>query len=583
MEALLALSKAAPLLKDVKRAKETLDQLTPYIPEVYARSIEPSPFLPCIHPSPWELLSSTLATAILAIGLRHTTLHQQAWESLDRYLQDCLQTANNVPSPYTESTGEDFVQVMGADHALEIATLSTSLLGFLEAVSIYCHFYTIPRRVRLLGQLRQILNEGFMVSVEGTFSSLRATDETTQVLFAWRASTRRYAASGRPLGAMLLHEGFMKVALSCSALQVLDEKQLQMKDVLDTLLFQEERIQRKQSHDSTYLTELVAGIVSQEMTLIEDGADYLQLGSVWQQRIAFSTKAYTLSSYLNCIIADGEAAEPDVLVSWLEDTLADPVQMADGVLAAVVLKSMAITSQYFPSSASHFSRLLPRFIVQGIANSETVDVAARSLALILQLLSQDAVITGLYSLGNVLSTSNSDRTAGAAGPPNGSLSVLRSTGRYQQPTTGSSISLDLIGDEETTAAYGNVVRAIVGVANSCQDEKITALALSILLQKLGRINGTVDIHIVREAARLIASGASVELKSLLKLYVRIGHDSAVQRNVTLLAAVRVPGHPDRILSNDCTGQESEDVSSLCSPRFALIPSLSDTPPRKRGQ
>ncbi|KAL8759808.1 MAG: hypothetical protein Q9199_000532 [Rusavskia elegans] len=538
LEALLALSRAAPLLKDVKRAKETLDQLTPYLSEVYAQSIEPSPFLRCIHPSPWEVLTSTLATAILALGLRHTTLHQQAWESLDRYLQNCLQTADNAPSPYTESSGEDFVQVMGADHALEIATLSTSLLGFLEAVSVYCYFYTIPQRVRLLGQLRQILDEGFMVSVEGTFSSLRATEETTRVLYAWRSYTRRYAASGRPLGAMLLQEGFMKVALSCSSLQVLDEEQLQRKDVLDTLMSKDERIERKQSHDSTYLTEFVAEIASQEMTLIEDGADYLELGSVWQQRIAFSTKAYTLNSYLNCIIADGEAAEPEVLISWLEDILADPVQMADGMLAAVVLKSMAITSKYFPSFATYFSRLLPRFIVQGVVNSETADVAARSLAYVLQLLSQDAVITGLYSLGNVLSTSNTDRATGAAGPPNGSLGVSRSTGRYQQPTTGSSISLDLIGDEETTAAYGNVVRAIVGVANSCQDEKITALALSMLFQKLGRINGTVDIHIVREAARLVASGAPVELKSLLNLFVRISHDGAVQKNDTLLAAVK---------------------------------------------
>ncbi|KAL8848816.1 MAG: hypothetical protein Q9221_006194 [Calogaya cf. arnoldii] len=538
LEALLALSKAAPLLDDEQRAKETLDQLAPYLSEVYAQSIDPSPYLLCIHPSPWEVLTSKLATAVLAIGIRHPTLHQQAWESLDHYLQNCLQTADNAPSPYTEILGEDFVQVMGADHALEVATLSTSLLGFLEAVSVNCYFYTIPERVRLLGQLRQILNEGFMVSVEGTFSSLRATDETTRILYVWRSYTRRYAASGRPLGAMLLQEGFMKVALSCSSLQVLDVEQLQSGDVLDILMTREERIEPEQSHDTTYLTELIAEITSQEMTLIEDGADYLQLGSVWQQRIAFSTKAYTLNSYLNCMIADGEAAEPEVLIAWVEDILADPIQMADGVLAAVVLKSMAITSKYFPSFATNFSRLLPRFIVQGIVNGETVDVAARSLAYVLQLLSQDAVITGLYSLGNVLSTSNTDRATGAAGPPNGSLGTSRSTGRYQQPTTGSSISLNLIGDEETTAAYGNVVRAIVGVANSCQDVKITALALSIMLQKLGRINSTVDIHIVREAARLVARGAPVALKSLLKLYVRISHDGAVQNNDILLAAVK---------------------------------------------
>lgn len=539
----MALSKAAPLLEDVRRAKETLDLLTPYLCETYAQLIEPSPFLRCIYPSPWEVLTSTLATAILAIGLRHTALHQQAWESLDGYLQNCLQTAEHTPSPYTESSSEDFVQVMGADHALEIATLSTSLLGFLEAVSVYTYSYTIPQRVRLLGQLRRILNEGFMVSMEGTFSSLRATGETTNALYAWRSYTRRYAASGRPLGAMLLQQGFMKVALSCSSLQVCHEEQLQRKDVLDIAMSQEEGFELKQPQESTNLTELIAEIASQEMTLIDDGADYLQLGSVWQQRIAFSTKAFTLNSYLICTIAGGEAAEPEMLVTWLEDILTDPVQMADGALAAVVLKSMAIISKYFPSFATNFSRLLSRFIVQGVINSETIGVAACSLAYILQLLSQDAVITGLYSLGNVLSNSNTDR---AAGPSNGSSSVSRSAGRYQQLTTGSSISLGLISNEETTAAYGNVVRAIVGVANSCQDDKITALALSILLQKLGRINSAVDLHIIREAAVLVAGGALIELKSLLKLYVRISHDGAVQKNDTLLAAVRTLSRSQRI-------------------------------------
>ncbi|KAL8803222.1 MAG: hypothetical protein Q9182_003323 [Xanthomendoza sp. 2 TL-2023] len=530
-KALLALSKAAPFLRDGVKAKELLEQLSPYLSEAPAQSIRPSPLLRSIEPSPWEVLTSALATAIFAIGLRHTSLRQQAWESLDRYLQNCLRTATSAPAPDKENAAADFVEAMGADHALEIATLSTSLLGFLEAATAYCHFYTLPQRIRLLGQLRQVFNESFMVSVEGTFSSLRTIDETPSP-HAWRSYTRRYAAAGRPLGAMLLQHGFMQVVLSCSSLQILGEAQLQKTDALDILMSPVELFETRQHPDSTYLTEVVVEIASQELNLIEDGADYLQLGSVWQRRIALSTKASTLHTYLNCMIADGEIAEPENLISWLEDIVTDPIQMADDALAAVVLKSVAIISRYVPASATSFSRLLPRFIVQGSARGETVEVASRSLALILQLLSQDAVITGLYSLGNVLSASSTERAAGAA---NGSLGAPRSTGRYQQ--TGSSISLDISGDEETTAVYGNIVRAIVGIANSCQDDKITALALSMLLQKLGRINMAVDIHIIREAARLVAAGGPVELKSLLKLYTRIGHDAAVQGNETLLAAV----------------------------------------------
>ncbi|KAL9006999.1 MAG: hypothetical protein Q9188_000287 [Gyalolechia gomerana] len=538
LEVLLALSKAAPLVEDAGKAKRLLEQLTPYLLEAHAQAIKLSPSRRSIEPSPWETLTVTLTTGVLAIGIRHPSLHEYAFRTLDQYLQNCLEAARSTPVADTESATEDYVQAIGIDPTSGAAILSTSLLGFLEAVSLYCHFYTVLQRIRLLTLLREILNDDFMVSVEGVFSSLRTSDALPRSLQAWRSYTRRYAASGRPLGAMLLQQSFMKVVLSCSSLLIFGEDQLQKADTFGILESQQTSIKHKRHSDDTFLTELLTEIATQKIVLLEDGADYLQLGSVWQQRIAFSTKAYTLAAYLHCMIADEEVAEPDSLISWLEDAIVDPVQMADGELASVVLQSMAIVSRSSPAIATNASRLLPRFIVQGSVKSETVDVAARSLAHVLQLLSNDAVITGLYALGNVLSNSSTERAAVASGPPNGTLDGSRPTGRYEQHATGSSISLDLSGEEETTVVYGNIVCAIVGVANSCQDDKITRLALSMLLQKLGRINMAVDIYIIREAARLVASGGAVELKSLLKLYARIGHNAAVQKNESLLEAVK---------------------------------------------
>ncbi|KAL8874475.1 MAG: hypothetical protein Q9174_000168, partial [Haloplaca sp. 1 TL-2023] len=538
LDALLALSSAAGLVQDVTRAKELLRQLSPYLLEAHAQSIKPSPCLRSIEPSPWEALTYNLSTAILAIGLRHPSLRDEAYKTLDGYLKNCSTLCNTAPLPDTNDPDEDYVQLVGADRVFSIATLSTSLLGFLQAVSEYCHFYTVPQRVRLLTMLREAINETFMIAIEGTFSSLRSSGEGPKSLHPWRSYTRRYAAAGRPLGAMLLQRGLMRVVLSCSSLQIIEETQLQKSDVLDELMSHQFFIDQERYHDSNFLTELVTDMATQEMTLLEDGADYLQLGSVWQQRVAFATKAFTLKAYLACVIADEEIADPDTLLSWLEDIVTDPVQMTDDALAAAVLKSMAVISRSFPAFATNFSRLLPRFIVQGSVKGETVDVAARSLAYILQLLSQDAVITGLYSLGNVLSASDTNKAIGINGPPNGTLSATRTVGRYEEQAAASSISLDLSGDEDTTAVYGNIVRAIVGVANNCHDDKITALALSILLQKLGRISMGVDVHIIREAARLVANGGPAELKSLLKFYVRISHDGAVQKSDSLLTSVK---------------------------------------------
>ncbi|KAL8936377.1 MAG: hypothetical protein Q9216_004967 [Gyalolechia sp. 2 TL-2023] len=538
LEVLLALSKAAPLVEDASKAKKLLEQLTPYLLEAHVQTIKLSPSRRSIEPSPWEGLTVALTTGILTLGIRHPSLHEYAFRTLDQYLQNCLQAATSTPFADTESATGDYVQTIGVDPTSGAAILSTSLLGFLEAVSLHCHFYTVPQRVRLLTSLREILNDDFMIAVEGVFSSLRTSDALPRSLQAWRSYTRRYAALGRPLGAMLLQQSFMKLVLSCSSLLIFGEDQLQKTNTFDTLNSQQTFVEYKKHSDDTSLTELITEIATQKIVFLEDGADYLQLGSVWQQRIGFSTKAYTLTAYLHCMIADEEVAEPDSLMTWLEDAIVDPVQMADGELASVILQSIAIASRSSPAIATNSSRLLPRFIVQGSVKGDTVGVAARSLAHVLQLLSHDAVISGLYALGNVLSKSSTDRAAVASGPPNGTLDGPRLAGRYEQHATGSSISLDLSGEEETTAVYGNIVCAIVGVANSCKDDKITALALSILLQKLGRINMAVDIHIIRETACLGASGGAVELKSLLKLYARIGHNAAVQKNDSLLVAVK---------------------------------------------
>lgn len=334
---------------------------------------------------------------------------------------------------------------------------------------------------------------------------------------------------------------------------------------------------RYENHDSsTALLEVLSDAAVEEMRLLEDGSDYLRLGSAWQQRLAFTVKAHTLTTFLNCMVADEEIADADTLMSWLENTMADPVQMADDTLACTVLKSVSAVAKFSPDIAPALSRSLPGFIVQEGIKGETISIAARSLTSILQLLSQDAVITGLYSLGNILSArSSADMPIGLAALQNGAPSSQRNTGRYSQQSTGSTISLDLTGDEETATVYGNIVRAIVSIAISCGDNKITALALSMLLQKLGKVSLAVDVHIITEAATLAKSGGLLELKSLLKLYSRISHEGIVHDNNTLLEAVSnliSIDYLDNLRTN--IGQKSQSLLiRIITTRFSTFPSL----------
>lgn len=467
---------------------------------------------------------------MFAIGIKFPSLHVTALDCTIGYLRNCLEAINSSSAIRHESI--DLVGDLGVDGILETASISVSLLGFLEAASMYTHFYTVSERLDVVGLLRLVLSEDFMVSVEGVFSSIRTTDVSSKDLASWKWYTKRYAALGRPIGAMLLQRGFMKLLVSCSSLQIATPQQLQRAEIFDIIISDEQLIHDENNDASSSLIELLSDIAMEEMRLLEDGADYLQLASAWQQRLAFAVKSHTLQTFLNCMVADEELADVDTLMSWLEDAMADPVQMADDILACAVLKSVAIVAKFSSSIASALSRSLPRFIVQGGIQGGTIAVAARSLTYILQLLSQDAVITGLYTLGNVLSAGSRAEKLHENG-----LNVPHNTGRYSQHSTGSAISLDLSGDEETAAVYGNIVRAIVDIARNCADEKITALALSMLIQKLGRVSLAVDLHIIIETAALVTSGGSTELKTLLKLYSKVGHDAIIQENKTLQDAV----------------------------------------------
>ena len=532
----------ASFLDEEENADRLLQQLSPYLLEAHAQVITPSPFVRAIEPSPWEALSYNLTRAILIIGLRHPVLHDVVLQCTTDYLRNCLHAINSAVSRKPQS--EDTVVDGDLESTLGIAAVSVSLLGFLQAASLYTDFYDVSERLELVMLLRRILDENLMVSVEGVFSSIRTSGSNVRVLIEWKAYSKRYAASGNPLGAMLVQRGFMRFLLSCSSLQVCTAEQLKETDVFE-ILTSDRDFTLYENHDASIaFVECMSDLAAESIRLLDDGSDYLQLGSAWQQRLAFAVKAHSIATFLNCMVFDEDIADADILISWLEDTMADPVQMADDTLAAVVLKSMAIVARFSPSIASNLSRTLPRFVVQGGIKGETVVIAARSLTFILRLLSQDAVITGLYSLGNVLSArSVTDRPIGGSEILNGNVNASKNTSHYSH-SNPSAISLDLSGEEEAAVAYGNIVRAIVSMATICQDDKITALAQSMLIQKLGKVSLAVDLHIIAETAKLAATGGVAEFKSLLKLFDRLSHETVVRGdNTTLLESVRLLSYP----------------------------------------
>ena len=417
--------------------------------------------------------------------------------------------------------------------------LALSLAGFLDALAAALDVLPVAARLPLVQTLRTLLAERFLVAVEGALSSLRHSEAVFRAARDLRRAAQRAAAAGRPLGALRLQHAFLGLLVAATALQVAPPAALRERAVLDHLLDPKLHLPLPLRYDyDVPLANLAFEIADEVLRTLDDGADYLELASPGQQALALRARGQALTVLLNCAVAD-EDADADALRALLEASLADPVQMEHEELAATALTGLAVLAKTSPLIATSLGRSLPRVVVQGRLPRATVPVAARCLASILQLISPDAVITGLYSLGNVLSAPSAENRASTLGArKKGSLAgTIRGTNRYTQHTTGSAISLGVSGDDEVFVVYANVVRAIVGVAIASDDERITSLAQSMLVQKLGRINVTVDLQIIVETARLGATGTESDLKSLLKLYDRLAHDAVVNSNDLLQEAV----------------------------------------------
>ncbi|KAJ4344399.1 phosphatidylinositol-4- kinase [Didymosphaeria variabile] len=538
LEALLALCRAAPFVESPAIADELLKRLAPYLPESFAQRLAPSPQLRDIDPSPYEVLTQHLTSAILALGARHDRLRPRVLDIVTRYVKGWSAAA--VQSSSEQFDHDDQVDFAADGELGRVMTQSMSLLGFLNAAAKYSTFWSAYDQLQLVENVQMALSEKFLIAFETALSIVRNARSHQHGLRYWKQFAKHYAAIGRPLGAMVLHDSFLKVIVACASGLIQVPHHEPDTDVLDGLQIPHNSSNVLRDATTDALAEGLTRIAVEEMDRLDNDLDYLQrVGSAWQQRQASGVKAKVITTCVCCAVYDEDIADSDLLLSWLDNALNDPVQAADLNLASTVLKSMAVLAKLSPVIAAGLGRSLPRVIVQGGFDQETASIAAESLASVLSLLPQDAVITTLYSLGNVISTGPvGDRNSTATTLTNGNGKTSRATGLYSHQHEGSAISLTPSDTEAPNHVHMTVIETIVSVARKSKDEKITALALSMLVQKVGWISKVVDAKIVTNSALLGTHSGPGEFRSLLKLYSKLCHDALLKDDRFTLEAIK---------------------------------------------
>ena len=492
----------------------------------------PSPFYRKIEPSPTESLSYHVTFALLCLGGHDGDIYESVAANVSAFLNACAHASETVAPG--QGRGENDANL---EDAIQTATIAVSLLGFLDAASAQADFWKSGSRLALIQTLQRLLSEKFLVVVETAFSTIRNTHSHDRAAKEWKRYLRHYLDIGRPLGAMLLQQKFMTLVTASTSMLVAETSALRKTHVLDLLMSGDGLLRpgtARSGNGDTSSVVTYANIVLDQLNYLDASADFIRMGSPSLRKVACAVKAAALISYLNCSRLNQDAADTDTLMAWLEETLGDPDQMADENLASVVLRLMAIICRMSPTYGASISRLLPRFIVQGRAPSHIIVTASQCLAYVLRMLSTDAVITTLYALGNVISSTTEQNGKAEFGLESGDSQIYGRRG-----STGSSISLQITDEEETSTVYSNVIDAICGIATACNDEKISALAQSILLQKYDRISNVVDARVIIGAAVLSLSGGQLEFRSLLKTYARISHAAVVENRTIILDAVSI--------------------------------------------
>ncbi|EEP82937.1 hypothetical protein UREG_07802 [Uncinocarpus reesii 1704] len=536
LDALLALCEAAKSSHRPEDVAKLVVLFTDYLPDCPSLTLHPSPFLHSFETPPWELLTRSLITALLSLGSRHASYHDQIYSSVLAYIDNCYQLAKNLPA--LDDQGDRIGDHGNPEDIADVATVAVSLVGLLDGMSTAVHFFSPNERLHIIKQLRLVLSEDLLVAVETTSSTIRNLQTSDLSYQHWRRYARVSAAGGRPLSSMLLQKAFLGFVKACTSPISKDGRVVPDDALLDRYINSLDSL-RQDSDDLGPLAKYSAQIAIDQVQLLEEGSDYLQLGVPWQQHLAFTAKAFALVIFVNCIILDEDAADIDVLISWLESTILDVDKMANKELATVTFKAFVVLSKLSRLNAPNLTRSLLRFIVQNRQSGAILAVAARSLAQNLQLLSQDTIIGTLYSLGNVLSANPAHENAHqhASMLTDETNIYSRNFAVQSQQSSESIISFTLNGEEDTLIAYKNVVHAIITVATSSKDGKIIALAQSMLLQKIGRVNILLDACIVEETVALALEHDPPEFQLLLKFYARLYRDAAAQGNALVVEAV----------------------------------------------
>lgn len=549
---MISLARSAHFIKSPDQAESVLRLLGAYLRKGPTQTFPAFSGVREIEPSPWHVSTRLVTRAILSLGASFPDkLRADAENLILRYLNS---SASRWKDPEVFTDPDVFFPLL------------FSFLGFLEALTQQVYITSYPTLATILARITETISTEMLLQVETTVAQISADvpappktngngymvdpalangsnpeqsiDETIEKqafqqavngetdISRWQYYIFSYLRAEQQLGAMLLNYYVCSFARAITA-KIVNyavpnavtsfRARNNTSSLLNKLISRERLPKLKGTHDNSHpdsastiaLLTTVSQLAIAQIHSLDEGADYIELASPERIALAYATKVLALD--IVGVATSYRVLESEVSLSIIRSSILHEHGMSNSRLALAIFKLGAFLCSLDEETSGLLVRYFPHFIAIPSVQPPLVRKCAKALVYGLRNISQDVIVSTIYTLVNIV-TVNRDAT------------LNLQNGRVAQSTINNEKSFSTFNDPEghpdsyTFHVNCNAIAAIVTITLVYDDPQISALAATVLNQKLNVSASDLDREVAFGVAKLASYVPDKEFLSILRSF-----------------------------------------------------------------
>lgn len=316
------------------------------------------------------------------------------------------------------------------------------------------------------------------------------------------------------------------------------------------------------STNETVLSQNSSGILGRLCKLSVSKINFLDRGESY---IVYSTferlkLGYQAKSHYLLVLGAGarnDIVDPELVKSIFYKSASISTIMLDPSLGPVVLQLGSLLVFRDPTLGASLTRSFTSLVANPNFTSSSCFEASKGVGFASRVLSQDAVVTTIYALTNLLFVGNdglqlqvrSRRKSSLRGALNGSSEALNghvertspkqfsSNGFARKASFSSAKENTAFSEHEYKKVCYNAVTAITQIVASCGDESVSTLAITILSQKTLHLNAVVAPVLLKGLVSIAPYLPEKEFVILVRLLHKLSFEAVENRKTELFAII----------------------------------------------